>query len=109
MLRGPWVPDSTEQIKELRQGQGSRKAKRGEEGGGRQSGASRLGQSMEGVVGHLKGLNLEPEATEGLKYNKVPEKSCSEEACCSLFNSVFSYLFHVTPINIPGPHGEMLL
>ena len=37
-------------------------AGRGEEAGKWQG--SVLGQFMEGVVGHLKGLNLKPEATE---------------------------------------------
>ena len=64
---------------------------------------------MEGVAGQLKGLSLKPEATEGLKCSKSPKKSCSEEACFNLFNSVLPYLFHGTPVNITGPHREMLL
>ena len=59
---------------------------------------------MEDVVGHVKNLNLEPEVMEGLKHVKIPEKLCIEEACFSLFNSEFPYLFHGTPTHIPGPH-----
>ena len=64
---------------------------------------------MEGVGGHLKGLNLKPEATEELKYSKSPEKSCSEQACFNLFNSVLPYLFPGTPVNITDPPRDILL
>ena len=62
MLKSSWVLNWTDQTEELRQGQDRQEAGRGEEAGKWQG--SVLGQFMEGVVGHLKGLNLKPEATE---------------------------------------------
>ena len=67
------------------------------------------GQSMERVVGHVKDLNFELEATAGLKHIEGPWKFCREDACYSLFFTQRSHFipcstcYHFWPT-----HWEML-